>query len=120
MVIVTAETILSSVNTMEVTAAPEKTPIAIIAKGFGATATRLANIDVQVTLAIFVVELICTFVCYPGTCPAGNDHNCDGRNNMPECNYDDGDCCLEITNCNECHGDECICHETGQSHCMGI
>ncbi len=47
-----------------------------------------------------------------------NDGYCDGYNNYAECDYDGGDCCLASSSCLlTCHGDGCICHETGQLHC---
>ncbi len=59
-------------------------------------------------------------ICFlKGTCPSGLDGHCNGQNNNPECNYDDGDCCLEFSDCRSCLGDQCICHSTGMDHCHG-
>ncbi len=42
---------------------------------------------------------------------------CDKDNNNPICEFDGGDCCLEETNCEYCHGEGCLCHETEQAYC---
>ncbi len=54
-----------------------------------------------------------------GTCPRADNGLCDGENNIPECNYDDGDCCLYqgLDDCFWCKENGCICHETDQKHC---
>ncbi len=54
---------------------------------------------------------------YHCTCPFGGDLICDGANNVEMCNFDDGDCCLEIADCSYCSGDYCLCQDTGQNHC---
>ncbi len=58
-------------------------------------------------------------VTIEATCLFGGDGACDGENNNLACNYDDGDCCLQVSHCkwNSCVGDDCICHLTGDSHC---
>ena len=53
------------------------------------------------------------------TCPNGLNWVCDGGNNNPGCNYDDGDCCIGSSNCQHCTGSECTCHVTGELHCAG-
>ena len=50
-------------------------------------------------------------------CLFGGDQECDGKINDQECLYDGGDCCLQPSVCNYCIGIDCICHETGLSHC---
>ncbi len=57
------------------------------------------------------------FMSRVATCPYAGDLNCNGENNNQGCNFDDGDCCLEETNCQFCQGDECLCHEIGESQC---
>ncbi len=55
--------------------------------------------------------------------PFVGDGVCDGTNNRPECNYDNGDCCMTSGTfyCNKCYLEEqCICHETGLGHCEMI
>ena len=45
------------------------------------------------------------------------DSICDDHNNMPECEFDGGDCCLDVSvvSCQFCS--ECLCHETGEWIC---
>ncbi len=45
------------------------------------------------------------------------DGECDGQNNILECEFDGGDCCANDTMCQYCSGDDCVCHETGESNC---
>ncbi len=47
-----------------------------------------------------------------------SDSYCDFELNNNECLFDGGDCCLEKSNCINC--DNCICHETGLSHCAAV
>ncbi len=48
----------------------------------------------------------------------GGDEICEGAYNVPECNYDDGDCCLGYSSmCFMCVGHQCLCHLTGHQHC---
>ncbi len=51
-----------------------------------------------------------------------SDGHCDANNNNPDCEYDGGDCCLEEeeTYCFFCNADECVCHETGLTHCSVV
>ncbi len=51
------------------------------------------------------------------TCPRGRNGYCNWENNNDACNFDDGDCCLDHANCEHCIGNNCVCHETGRSHC---
>ncbi len=51
-----------------------------------------------------------------GTCHFGGDGICHGVANYEYCNFDDGDCCLEPSNCEKCV-DNCICATTGYPHC---
>ncbi len=55
-----------------------------------------------------------------GTCQYGGDGHCDGENNNQACNYDDGDCCLEWTNCDYCEENSCFCHETNLANCLDL
>ncbi len=59
---------------------------------------------------------------FEGTCPYGGDGWCHGPNNNEECNYDDGDCCLESANmCGYCEDNyDCLCHETGLLYCNNL
>ncbi len=54
---------------------------------------------------------------FSGTCPRGNDGICDVKNNCEFCDFDNGDCCLTVSDCSKCELDYCNCHETGESHC---
>ena len=51
-------------------------------------------------------------------CPEKGDGYCDGGHNIPECEYDGGDCCLEITDCQYCFDLGCVCHATGEESCF--
>ncbi len=54
------------------------------------------------------------------TCESAIDGFCQGINNNADCNFDDGDCCLDQSQCRLCVGDDCICHSTGNSHCRKL
>lgn len=43
-----------------------------------------------------------------------NDGFCDDLTNNENCQFDGGDCCLDIIQAEYC--DECICNETGLKH----
>ena len=45
------------------------------------------------------------------------DGKCDGLNNVKECHFDGGDCCIEVSDCKHCDPGDCICHETSRPHC---
>ncbi len=45
------------------------------------------------------------------------DGECDGSNNIDECFFDGGDCCLETSLCQWCDGEACNCHSTGVDYC---
>lgn len=48
------------------------------------------------------------------TCDATGDGACDDKDNIEQCNYDGGDCCLPIIATDWCI--QCICHEDGTKH----
>ncbi len=55
------------------------------------------------------------------TCLFGGDGWCHDLNNVPDCNFDDGDCCLESPVCMiPIMCTECLCHEDQTSHCPGM
>ncbi len=45
------------------------------------------------------------------------DGVCTGNLNNEECGFDGGDCCLQASNCKDCYGEQCHCHDTGLANC---
>ncbi len=110
---------MNGVATMLESAALERTRIAGIACRNLVSVMRLTLPYVQVCKQACISCFLFTYLL-SGTCQYGGDGECDGGNNDQTCNFDDGDCCLEPTDCFNCEGDECICHLTGLDHCAGI
>ncbi len=108
---------------MEETAVQAKISVVYTASKISVFAMRTVHTNVKVKLLakirniILRVERLSPYYRTSGTCFRGNNLDCDGANNNPDCEFDDGDCCLEEPNCDFCFGLECICHIDGISHC---
>ncbi len=96
-----------------------RTSFVLIVPEAHAFAMKLAVINVQVNDCSLKISYIVFYGSESGTCPWGKNGICDGLNNNEKCNFDDGDCCLEVTNCINCAGTTCKCHETLYGHCSG-
>ncbi len=109
------------VDMMEVIVALAKIPVAFIASERAVFAMRLANPFARVWKLCPSYSFFPYFL-FQGTCSWGGDGVCHGYTNHEECNFDDGDCCLEsVTQCLYCfHNEECICDKTGTMHCTEV